>query len=500
MKNIIFTRQNFNLVYSLLVKTLKQQKAIDIKNDFSELVEKSFVNNFNLNSTLLVNHKNDDDLLLEFDKMVLADCLRKISNIIDQQRNEIHKQIKLEKELDQVHQPRLVDPRKQELERIKQQSAGINHSLAIRPDGYSVMMPSMTNKNDFDSNKNYEHLIKEREQQQKPLNDFYGKTEQPLQSDIQGYSYNGSQSSVKFESNTKEYNVDKDDQAISRDDFENMLRNETLSRDPVHEEKPQKNNSKNDTHLDMSDINDILMLEQVEKKTIAKLQPNDLFITIDDSSFQLELDYDISHVELVDLDIIRNSNNITNYNNKFYFKENDETEHCIVIDPGFYTIDELIGLLNSKMEVKGNCKYDIIKDPNTQKLSINCKGIPPVKSKLIKSGSFHFFKIMFDKPDTMYHILGFNKQVYSNELSYKAPRKYKLYVDSTVCLYIPSIQDSIISKLSLNEGLSNHIINRNFSINGVLNVLDFEIKNDRNEFYDLDGEPLKMYLKITPKV
>lgn len=504
MKNIIFTDKNFQLVYSLLVKTLKQQKGVDIKNDFFELVQNSFLTNFKLNSTLLVNHKNDDKLLLEFDKVVLADCIRKISNIIDQQKNNIQKQMELQKQLHYMQKPNHIDPRIQELERIKKQSSAINHSPAIRPDGYSVMMPTLTNKNDFDSNKNYEELIKQREQPQKPFNDFYAVSNKLNANDISGYNNSTTESSVDFSSSQRNYNI-KEDQAISKNDFDSMLEKQNILRNDFSRTTNDVPNedTQNNSHLDFADINDILMSSTPTPTPTQKSHksPKDYFLTLENSNFHLDLDFDIDTIELVDIDIIQNSNNITNNNNKFYFKETDNEEHCITIEPGFYNIDELLLLLKNKMENIGNCSYDVFKDNNTQKITISCKGLKPVKSKILKennSGSFHFFKILFDKPDSMYHVLGFNNKLYSDDLCYKAPKKFKMFIDNTVCIYMPSINDSIISKLSINNGNNNLIINKTLALNPPVNYLDIHIKNDRNEFYDLDNEPVKIYLKITP--
>ena len=192
------------------------------------------------------------------------------------------------------------------------------------------------------------------------------------------------------------------------------------------------------------------------------------------NEFILDLESDLQNgkVKLLDFEINDQMNIIDLHNNRLYFKiqhsessntkdeeEDQEIEiNSIVIEPGNYSLDELISSLNEKLE-KFNLQFEI----KSNYLSIKLKDDPDVKS----------FSI-YNLDNSILPFIGFKLKKYESAISYTGENHPKLEKPKIFVIYLIDNENTLtqIAKYSLK---SNTIFMEEYIYNN-LDKLRFKIK------------------------
>ena len=192
------------------------------------------------------------------------------------------------------------------------------------------------------------------------------------------------------------------------------------------------------------------------------------------NEFILDLQSDLQNgkVKLLDFEINDQMNIIDLHNNRLYFKiqhsessntkdedEDQEIEiNSIVIEPGNYSLDELISSLNEKLE-KFNLQFEI----KSNYLSIKLKDDPDVKS----------FSI-YNLDNSILPFIGFKLKKYESAISYTGENHPKLEKPKIFVIYLIDNENTLtqIAKYSLK---SNTIFMEEYIYNN-LDKLRFKIK------------------------
>ena len=192
------------------------------------------------------------------------------------------------------------------------------------------------------------------------------------------------------------------------------------------------------------------------------------------NEFILDLQSDLQNgkVKLLDFEINDQMNIIDLHNNRLYFKiqhsessntkdedEDQEIEiNSIVIEPGNYSLDELISSLNEKLE-KFNLQFEI----KSNYLNIKLKDDPDVKS----------FSI-YNLDNSILPFIGFKLKKYESAISYTGENHPKLEKPKIFVIYLIDNENTLtqIAKYSLK---SNTIFMEEYIYNN-LDKLRFKIK------------------------
>jgi len=192
------------------------------------------------------------------------------------------------------------------------------------------------------------------------------------------------------------------------------------------------------------------------------------------NEFLLDLEPDLQNgkVKLLDFELNDQLNIIDLHNNRLYFKiqhsessntkdeeEDQEIEiNSIVIEPGNYSLDELISSLNEKLE-KFNLQFEI----KSNYLTIKLKDDPDVKS----------FSI-YNLDNSILPFIGFKLKKYESAISYTGENHPKLEKPKIFVIYLIDNENTLtqIAKYSLK---SNTIFMEEYIYNN-LDKLRFKIK------------------------
>lgn len=163
----------------------------------------------------------------------------------------------------------------------------------------------------------------------------------------------------------------------------------------------------------------------------------------------------IIEIQLKNVIIPNNEYIINNTNNKFIFQEQINENLEIIIPFGNYTIDNLLNLIQNKMNLIGSSNYSL--------------SIINNKIKFNSDLSNGFFNLLFDIENSIYFILGFTKSNFYHNNNYQGNYEYNLKKQpSTFILSFPNIKNKY-------ESLT-------FLINGSSNLISFNNKEQISKF------------------
>lgn len=499
MKDLFFSKNNFYLVYNLLVKTIQVQKGMDIQSNFVKDVEKIFVQTFNLNNNniknALISKIPRKKILLTFNRLVLEESIKQISIVIDNYINYKQQQQQLLHDIDknesfiQKQQPQQFVQQQPSQQFVQQQPSVFNPQLPQHLPQISSKMENM--------DQDYENLLRYREKDKLALNNNELYQFNSQQFDINGFD-NPSTSfneAIKYDNPNNHFNDEPniselfEKQISSRVEADNTLPSDNkLSSEDINNILSQ-NDSKEQVNEDIYDV--------LSNETTPSHQQQWKEFYINQSQNELSINQIINEIQINSIEFVVNHNVITNNNNKMYFKDTDDgPEFLIQIEPGVYTIKDLIDIIKSQMDTQSDYKYDIQLDTFTNKLTFQCLNNDKTNSKYIKKK--HCFELYF-RDNALNDILGFKNKIYKNNFQYKSEKKYKLLKDNVIYLYIKEIQNDPILKFLVDN---NDTINYNdikhiqLPTSKYVDKLFIEFKNNNNEMYDFDGEFFSMIISI----
>jgi len=224
--------------------------------------------------------------------------------------------------------------------------------------------------------------------------------------------------------------------------------------------------------------NELLLKEQELQEKINKYnklletrhEPRILYLEVSDNNNQSSYNFpfnpinNINSIKLTNYSLPRINFNIEeNKNNMLLLKKNNQ-ELSITINKGNYTIETLLGVLNSKLE--------------NIKLALTLE-----QTIMIESTNNEQFEII-QTPLSRYN-LGFINEC-SNNMSYTSDNIWDLRVDNKVYLYITNLSDTIPFGILFYNGESNSEFKFEEPIS--LNNLDIVFKDSKGydyNFYNL---------------
>lgn len=178
---------------------------------------------------------------------------------------------------------------------------------------------------------------------------------------------------------------------------------------------------------------------ETTKKTIVNIDTRSFF---SENSQQQELsEYkipfafrNVKQFRLVSAEIPKTGYNITKFNNRLYFEEEEGKLLQASVEPGYYaTFDSLKRAIEEQMKLVGNGLYSISEDSRTHIVKVTASSNPAA------SHGVHLFAIDWTKENTLVDILGFSRAKQQGSLSYKGSRCYSLRGDPYILLQIPEI-------------------------------------------------------------
>lgn len=490
MEKILFSKENFSVIFNLIVNTIKEQKGIDISSEeiFHEEIKRVFVETYKLNSISIKNAMNENinrrDIVLKFNKSVLINSLRSISRIIDDRLNSVKQKNNLN------------DTQQSSFRQMQQVASDVNVSTVRDNPLISSFKPEIQQKNTEVLKNTYEDFLKTRDQMQKPANDLFNNPGQ-VSNTLPGFLQS---SNTQSQSNTVDFKDDRTfDDSGKLDDLysrQMSLRDEIISQG----QEPNR--------LSNKDIADILMetdphpkdpdIEQDYTNIQPSIQskPKKIFVNSSTSKLDIEIPEGLfENIQLKSLDFRPNRNNINNSNNVVYIietsKEGVVSDTKICIDPGFYTQEEFLDELRNQM----TNKYTVQLNSKTGKVTIelanqkNTSGSKYIKTE--KTEKTEVFELAF-KDSLMNKVLGFNDVILSGSYSYTAQKKINMSIAN--CLYI-YLNSEPLEKVVFNQedDFVSKELNLQIPVNS--NLFNLEFCSSFGTKYDFDNEEISAYLE-----
>lgn len=149
----------------------------------------------------------------------------------------------------------------------------------------------------------------------------------------------------------------------------------------------------------------------------------------------------ISKVKIVSLQVPKSQYNIHKYNNVFQWKDSDSEVKKIEVIPGNYNIKQLIDFLSEKLN-SGKSKFKITLDEITEKITISAES------------NFQKFELLFDLPNSIGKLLGFQLITFTNKLSYSSENRYNILEDYIVYLKIDELSPEYLLQIPLKDKIN----------------------------------------------
>lgn len=204
------------------------------------------------------------------------------------------------------------------------------------------------------------------------------------------------------------------------------------------------------------------------------------------NTFSIDLinKYNIFGIELVNCTIPQSQYTINSYNNKFYFEETVDTLLTITINPGNYTINELITVLQNELNTVGNSSY-LVTLQNTYNINISSD----------VTGGSGIFNILNNSQNIL-NTLGYNNISKTGSFSYTSENRYNLNKTRTALLHfynIPNIEPFVVV---LGKRISLKLVNILQGHSSMLNKLAIRLTNLDGTLYENNNTDYSIYLKI----
>lgn len=140
----------------------------------------------------------------------------------------------------------------------------------------------------------------------------------------------------------------------------------------------------------------------------------------------------VKQIQLVGAEIPKTGYNITKFNNRLCFEEEEGKPLEISITPGYYhTFDSIKRAVEEQMRLVGNGMYSLSEDPKTRIVRITASSNPG------STRGVHLFNLDWTRENSLVDILGFPHSRQQGELSYKGTKCYSFRGESYVLLQIP---------------------------------------------------------------
>ena len=272
-------------------------------------------------------------------------------------------------------------------------------------------------------------------------------------------------------------------------EFNNILIDTILAEIKFFNEQLQKSNLSNNQQP-LQELKPIK--KENSSQTEASSCKTSLLITTKNNNNNKNYSINYNNFTIENIIFPTENYNITRNNNTFFINIETDKQHIeypIIVEPGLYNVEELVTVINKKigeLQIDGlKVIYDSI---FTKKISIINK-------------NKQTFKLILNRENSMFNVLGFDKTIYTGKSEYISIRSYNIGIDDLIYIEI-YINDILINKIlydiDKNKNLQNikynlKVCNDSEDINKVTTI-KVVIKNLYHNLYVSEENNILLYI------